>query len=331
MSAAAVSAYRDLVYGDPGVGPLFRAGDAALRDFPIADRFSPREAARNSPHRRSSRNSLGVRLDAVAGFCFPAGTASGRGSSAAGKHLARSFCRPWIGNGHFSPPPSPMRRWRSPSRISISPSGMRVSSTMQISGLESGSRFRTNIERSTREILRLTGQNRLLDREPVLRRSIDRRNPYVDPISFVQVELLRRLRGGSRSGLDAARHLAHGQRNRRRSQEHRLVLNTKQPRDRSIPRSTCMRLAIPSHDGRAAAASTGRTAEGGRQHLAGGRHRRKRIDGDVIDVVATNSPGSANCSPRSTDVVNTLGFQVRVHVALDDLDRRPLGRQTCTC
>jgi phosphoenolpyruvate carboxylase len=48
-----------------------------------------------------------------------------------------------------------------------------------------------------REILRLTGQNRLLDREPVLRRSIDRRNPYVDPISFVQVELLRRLRGAA--------------------------------------------------------------------------------------------------------------------------------------
>jgi phosphoenolpyruvate carboxylase len=52
-------------------------------------------------------------------------------------------------------------------------------------------------DRCTREILRLTGQNRLLDREPVLRRSIDRRNPYVDPISFVQVELLRRLRGGT--------------------------------------------------------------------------------------------------------------------------------------
>src|SRR5688572_1995784 len=51
-------------------------------------------------------------------------------------------------------------------------------------------------ERSTREILLVTGQHRLLDRAPVLRRSIDRRNPYVDPISFVQVELLRRLRGG---------------------------------------------------------------------------------------------------------------------------------------
>ena len=29
---------------------------------------------------------------------------------------------------------------------------------------------------------------------PVLRRSIDVRNPYVDPINLVQVELLRRLR-----------------------------------------------------------------------------------------------------------------------------------------
>ena len=48
--------------------------------------------------------------------------------------------------------------------------------------------------RATDEILRLTGQSRLLDRDSVLRRSIDRRNPYVDPISFVQVEMLLRHR-----------------------------------------------------------------------------------------------------------------------------------------
>ena len=41
-------------------------------------------------------------------------------------------------------------------------------------------------------LLAITGQERLLDREPVLQRSIDRRNPYVDPLSFIQVELLRR-------------------------------------------------------------------------------------------------------------------------------------------
>jgi len=57
-------------------------------------------------------------------------------------------------------------------------------------------RIRDEHQRSVREILQLTAQTRLLDRDPVLRRSIDRRNPYVDPISFVQVELLRRLRGG---------------------------------------------------------------------------------------------------------------------------------------
>jgi phosphoenolpyruvate carboxylase len=28
----------------------------------------------------------------------------------------------------------------------------------------------------------------------VLQRSIERRNPYVDPLSFIQVDLLRRLR-----------------------------------------------------------------------------------------------------------------------------------------
>ena len=42
----------------------------------------------------------------------------------------------------------------------------------------------------------IRGGERLLDREPVLQASIDRRNPYVDPLSFIQIELLRRLRRG---------------------------------------------------------------------------------------------------------------------------------------
>jgi phosphoenolpyruvate carboxylase len=33
----------------------------------------------------------------------------------------------------------------------------------------------------------------------VLRRSIDVRNPYVDPINLVQIELLRRMRAGGRA------------------------------------------------------------------------------------------------------------------------------------
>jgi phosphoenolpyruvate carboxylase len=43
-------------------------------------------------------------------------------------------------------------------------------------------------------VLDITGHSRLLEHNPVLRRSIDVRNPYVDPINVVQIELLRRLR-----------------------------------------------------------------------------------------------------------------------------------------
>jgi phosphoenolpyruvate carboxylase len=48
--------------------------------------------------------------------------------------------------------------------------------------------------RTTEWVLKITGQAGLLDRDPVLQRSIRRRNPYVDPPSFIQIELLRRLR-----------------------------------------------------------------------------------------------------------------------------------------
>jgi phosphoenolpyruvate carboxylase len=48
--------------------------------------------------------------------------------------------------------------------------------------------------RTERALLAATGQAAILDASPVLKRSIRLRNPYVDPISFVQVTLLRRLR-----------------------------------------------------------------------------------------------------------------------------------------
>jgi phosphoenolpyruvate carboxylase len=43
-------------------------------------------------------------------------------------------------------------------------------------------------------ILRVTEQKELLDNDPTLQTSVRRRNPYVDPLNFIQVSLLRRLR-----------------------------------------------------------------------------------------------------------------------------------------
>jgi len=51
------------------------------------------------------------------------------------------------------------------------------------------------LERTTRMVLKITGQSYLLERTPVLRRSIEVRNPYVDPMSYLQVALLERSRG----------------------------------------------------------------------------------------------------------------------------------------
>ena len=44
------------------------------------------------------------------------------------------------------------------------------------------------------EIGAVRDERDLLDREPILQRALARRNPFIDPLSFVQLELLRRLR-----------------------------------------------------------------------------------------------------------------------------------------
>jgi phosphoenolpyruvate carboxylase len=57
-----------------------------------------------------------------------------------------------------------------------------------------GEDLRGRLERAIRGVLDVAGHTELLESNRVLRRSIDVRNPYVDPLNLVQVELLRRLR-----------------------------------------------------------------------------------------------------------------------------------------
>jgi phosphoenolpyruvate carboxylase len=60
---------------------------------------------------------------------------------------------------------------------------------------EIGERLREQLDLARRTVLDALGTGTLLEDNPVLRRSIDVRNPYVDPINMVQVGLLERLRG----------------------------------------------------------------------------------------------------------------------------------------
>ena len=50
--------------------------------------------------------------------------------------------------------------------------------------------------RTVGAVLRILGQKELLETNPVLARSIRLRNPYVDPMHLIQVEMLKRKRGG---------------------------------------------------------------------------------------------------------------------------------------
>jgi phosphoenolpyruvate carboxylase len=51
-------------------------------------------------------------------------------------------------------------------------------------------------QRTVDAVLRAAGVSVLLERSPVLQRSVALRNPYVDPMNAIQVELLRRYRAG---------------------------------------------------------------------------------------------------------------------------------------
>jgi phosphoenolpyruvate carboxylase len=195
LAETATAAYRDLVYGDPGFVQFFEEAT------PISEisrlQIGSRPARRQQSHRIEDLRAIPwVFAWTQSRFLLPGwfglGTALERGREQFGLAFLQEMERDWpfftatIGNAEMA---------LAKSDLDIA----RLYADLVADG-ELRERIWTRIAeehvRSTREILALTGQERLLERDPVLRRSIDRRNPYVDPISFVQVELLRRMRAG---------------------------------------------------------------------------------------------------------------------------------------
>jgi len=56
--------------------------------------------------------------------------------------------------------------------------------------------FEAEFHRTVRAVLAVTDQSELLEDNQVLARSIKLRNPYVDPMHLIQVDMLRRKRAG---------------------------------------------------------------------------------------------------------------------------------------
>ncbi|MCC5857236.1 MAG: phosphoenolpyruvate carboxylase [Ectothiorhodospiraceae bacterium] len=67
-----------------------------------------------------------------------------------------------------------------------------------------GQDLRTRYRSTLEAVLQVSGHQRPLDDFPVVRRSVDVRNPYVDPLNRLQVELLHRVRHGKEENLRKA-------------------------------------------------------------------------------------------------------------------------------
>ena len=80
---------------------------------------------------------------------------------------------------------------------------MRIPIERRTTGLRSSSRSSPTIAaehaRAVASVLEIVEAKALLDRHPVVQRSIALRNPYVDPMNAIQIELLRRHRAGDDS------------------------------------------------------------------------------------------------------------------------------------
>jgi len=54
--------------------------------------------------------------------------------------------------------------------------------------------IRTEYDRTRDVVLSISGHANLLEEEPVTQHAVQLRNPYVDPLNYIQVEMLRRIR-----------------------------------------------------------------------------------------------------------------------------------------
>jgi len=70
--------------------------------------------------------------------------------------------------------------------------------TQLVNDQELGERIFNNIvdeyERTKEILLKISGDEELLTHQPTIKESVRLRNPYVDPLNFLQVELIKELR-----------------------------------------------------------------------------------------------------------------------------------------
>ncbi len=197
MSVAALAAYRACVHDDPEFLTFWRQAT------PI-DEISELNFGSRPTYRRKGSVSVGD-LRAIpwvfswmqSRFNFPGWYGLGSGLNAllargpAGEKLLREMHQRWpffqtmIDNAQLTMCKADMSIARVYAGL-VEDEGVRERALARI--LE-------EFKLTEKTMLAVTGQSQLLENEPVLARSIKLRNPYVDPLNYLQVEMIKRRRG----------------------------------------------------------------------------------------------------------------------------------------
>ena len=194
LGADAASVYRGYVHGQPAFIDYFRAATplAELEDVNIGSRPARRNKAGGVETLRAIPWQFAwTQTRLILGAWLGVDEALERAFDRGEEQQLRDMYRDWT---HFRSVIDlfEMVLAKTDPRIAAEYDRQLVPPELQPLGAE----LRERLARAVAAILRVTGHRELLEENPVLRRSIDVRNPYVDPINLVQVELLRRLRAG---------------------------------------------------------------------------------------------------------------------------------------
>ena len=193
MAEVSTAAYRELVYGDPDFADFFHAATPVreVSRLQLGSRPARRKAtARIEDFRAIPWVFSWTQSRAVLPAWFGLGTALEHAREHHGVALLREMESEWpyfaalISNAEMACVKADLDIARRYAELCVSDEiRHRIWGAIE-----------AEFGRTVREIGAVRDEEQLLDREPILQRALARRNPFIDPLSFVQLELLRRLR-----------------------------------------------------------------------------------------------------------------------------------------
>ncbi|MDX6705000.1 MAG: phosphoenolpyruvate carboxylase [Solirubrobacteraceae bacterium] len=206
MAERSTRTYRDLVYGDPAFAAFFHAATPVREVSRL--RLGSRPAKRRASMRIEDFRAIPwvfswTQARAVLPAWYGLGTALRAAREEHGVELLREMERDWpffaalISNAEMAFVKVDLDIARRYAELYDDEQAReRIWSAIE-----------AEFELTLRELGAVRDEEHLLDREPILQRALARRNAFIDPLSFVQLELLRRLRapGGDPDDPDLVR------------------------------------------------------------------------------------------------------------------------------